>query len=447
MEPCDRSEPSFQHSETGLREYDSGFPGFQLIRAPEYEGLCAFEDLSVAGREDSFAVVQDERPATTLGSEDYSPSVAPTILPLMPTQSCTWLPRPPGGMGHCALRPGVWLSARPPSKPASRIGPVFSALTAGLPRPSRPPRSAPYIPRGAPKPKPSPAARGAYSSYPSCGNSSSGAAQPGRIASGLGMHSLALLSDSTHLESESVHMPFASADLARRTANPRTSATLHSKQWQRALVMWHDLCISIACASTMVSEILRQADPRPMLELLLRKVSDSTALRYMGTCIKVLATVSDLGYDLSGPSQVQLLDSIQVTQRALSSKGPLHQDNVLKALRWLRVTAALESWPCLHSGLFHSNVWRRDNPRKESVPLPLSFLVWLEGRVILHDLSDRPRGRSSCNAFRLHWSRTSPGRRMKQRMMPGHIPLERVRLPLGKRTLHCIALPLHSTRS
>ena len=156
------------------------------------------------------------------------------------------------------------------------------------------------------------------------------------------------------------------------------SASVHSRQWKKALLLWKDLALSIASASSNITEILASPMCATLLEHLLRRISDTTALRYIATCTKVIDSITALSLPLVDPTQVQLLDAIFAMQRSFRRDPGVHSDNVLKALRWLVKAASLESWPDLYDGLFATTSWRTLSPKKESVPLPLAFLLWLE---------------------------------------------------------------------
>ena len=161
-----------------------------------------------------------------------------------------------------------------------------------------------------------------------------------------------------------------------------SSTSIHSKQWKKALLLWKDLALSIASASTNITEILASPMSDTLLEHLLRRVSDTTALRYIATCTKVIDSIIALSLPLADPTQVQLLDAVFAMQRSFRGDPGVHSENVLKALRWLVKAALLENWPDLYDGLFATTSWRTLSPKKESVPLPLAFLLWLETCIL-----------------------------------------------------------------
>ena len=122
-------------------------------------------------------------------------------------------------------------------------------------------------------------------------------------------------------------------------------------------------------ASSCLPDIFSSTNCDKLLEKLLCKVSDTTALRYISSAIKIISALQDLGLPLEAPSQVQLIDSWLAAQKESGKDTCLRSENALKALRWLRQTAALHRWPDLYQALFATRAWKQVSPRKESVPL------------------------------------------------------------------------------
>ena len=135
------------------------------------------------------------------------------------------------------------------------------------------------------------------------------------------------------------------------STNLLSSASIHSRQWKKALLLWKDLALSIASASANITEILASPMCATLLEHLLRRISDTTALRYIATCTKVIDSITALSLPLVDPTQVQLLDATFYMQRPFRRDPGVHSDNVLKALRWLVKAALLESWPLVRRPL------------------------------------------------------------------------------------------------
>ena len=109
-------------------------------------------------------------------------------------------------------------------------------------------------------------------------------------------------------------------------------------------------------------------------------------LRYVQCCLQYFAMLGDLGLDMKSLSQVQAYD-VMIQLYRLPEDGeeipnscfPL---NTLKALRWMvKVTAV--GFPDLYSGLFHSVAHNRNEAdHRESTPLPLDFVAYLEHALL-----------------------------------------------------------------
>ena len=136
-------------------------------------------------------------------------------------------------------------------------------------------------------------------------------------------------------------------------------------------------------ASSCLPDIFASPNCDKLLEKLLCKISDTTALRYISSAVKMVSALQDLDLPLEAPSQVQLIDSWLAAQKEAGKDTSLHSENALKALRWLKQTAALHYWPDLYQALFATGAWKQVSPRKESIPLPLAFVVWLETRILM----------------------------------------------------------------
>ena len=163
---------------------------------------------------------------------------------------------------------------------------------------------------------------------------------------------------------------------------------MHSQHWTRALHLWCELCeLTSACSRLLLQDILHSDNRHALLEQLLRRVSDNTALRYIAVLWQLFTTVKDLELEISSLSQVQLVDAIHTLQRSRSHHASLHSLNVLKAIRWFASTVQPEGFPSLYQGLFHSKAWQSSSMRKEAVPLPLAFVLWLETELVFERLS------------------------------------------------------------
>ena len=298
-----------------------------------------------------------------------------------------------------ALLRSAWSTGKSVSRSRSR-GPSLT-LEPGCPKP---PPVHPLRATGAttlwnPLARPVPSSRGHYASYPSASSLTTVPKAMAAVGSSLqavpkkAQPSIRACSLPGHHLHSPGHVVLNLGKGQRSTAFPKqtvqegstnlvSSTSIHSKQWKKALLLWKDLALSIASASTNITEILASPMCDTLLEHLLRRVSDTTALRYIATCTKVIDSIIALSLPLADPTQVQLLDAVFAMQRSFRGDPGVHSDNVLKALRWLVKAALLENWPDLCDGLFATTSWRTLSPKKESVPLPLAFLLWLETCIL-----------------------------------------------------------------
>ena len=142
---------------------------------------------------------------------------------------------------------------------------------------------------------------------------------------------------------------------------------VHSQHWTRALHLWCELCELTSACSRLLQDILLSDNRHALLEQLLRRVSDNTALRYIAVLWQLFTTVKDLELEISSLSQVQLVDAIHTLQRSRSHHASLHSLNVLKAIRWFASTVQPDGFPSLYQGLFHSKAWQSSSMRKEAI--------------------------------------------------------------------------------
>ncbi|CAE7611146.1 unnamed protein product [Symbiodinium sp. CCMP2592] len=174
--------------------------------------------------------------------------------------------------------------------------------------------------------------------------------------------------------------------LPTRPANSTARVTLqndvHAKLRAKGLLLWRQLVLLLSPLSSALQEILESASSEALLSQLVSSVADTTLVRYVQSCLQYFALLQDLGFDASRISQVQAYDvmiqlyrSPEDEEEVPTSCFPL---NTLKALRWM-VKVATISFPDLYTGLFHSVAHQRNEAdRRESVPLPLDFVAYLE---------------------------------------------------------------------
>ena len=316
---------------------------------------------------------------------------SPTVEAVQPL-----VPRPvpkarPSALIHCTSKPKSVHRLTPRDSLGSRPKP---------PPPLRSSSDSSGVPSGPPKVKPVPSLRGHYAVYPS--------AALRQLASEQGAMSkspspcIAQESQAVSVQQPTLHSARSSGMSNKRglqaselpvESGPKKTvkhSSLHSGQWGKALTLWKELCILISCISSLLREILASPNSAALLEQLLRRVSDSTALRYISVLWGLFTTVRDLQLLLDSFSQVQLLDAIHVFQHSRSRSASVHSTNVLEALRWFSSTVKPDHFPSLHDGLFHSKSWRSATSKREAVPpwplcIGLRFLSsWLAFHLRMH---------------------------------------------------------------
>ena len=253
-------------------------------------------------------------------------------------------------------------------------------------------------PVACPKPRPVPSARGAYASYPSLttswGKQAEGATSKSspHVKAPVGMDTSCPLPSAARLLGAATGSQKRSVSFIPETSSGSSNKVIkhsdvHSQHWTRALHLWCELCELTSACSRLLQDILHSDNRHALLEQLLRRVSDNTALRYIAVLWQLFTTVKDLELEISSLSQVQLVDAIHTLQRSRSHHASLHSLNVLKAIRWFASTVQPDGFPSLYQGLFHSKAWQSSSMRKEAIPLPLAFVLWLETELVFERLS------------------------------------------------------------
>ena len=141
-----------------------------------------------------------------------------------------------------------------------------------------------------------------------------------------------------------------SAQLLQTTAKPSSSrcvalptqAAKHEATWSRVWGVWEEVVSLVQSTSHVLQQIAGSPQCLAVQRALLSRVSDTTALRYLTTCVQFLIMVRELGWDLANLTPVQILDVVFALRFDPDSK--IHATNAMKAIRWLAKTMALP-WP------------------------------------------------------------------------------------------------------
>ncbi|CAE7273536.1 unnamed protein product [Symbiodinium sp. KB8] len=122
--------------------------------------------------------------------------------------------------------------------------------------------------------------------------------------------------------------------------------------------------------------------PKVIKERLLSKVSDTTASRYLRSVQLFFVAFEELGGKLEQINEGLFLDAFFTVSRS-SEDGPLsNSQNVLKALRWYKKLLGLVTLPDLYGSAFSLMSASSEQEKKESIPLPLIFVAFLEGILL-----------------------------------------------------------------
>ena len=121
-------------------------------------------------------------------------------------------------------------------------------------------------------------------------------------------------------------------------------------------------------------------------DALLSRVSDTTALRYLATVRQLLTVLHDMSLDAVSLQPVMLVDAVYAMRADPCAK--IHASNSIKAIRWITKVLELPWNP-------YSPVFQIFDPqvkqKRESLPLPLGFVVFLERQLREESLACQTR--------------------------------------------------------
>ena len=245
-----------------------------------------------------------------------------------------------------------------PSEPFPKPLPAFLPMQPSLPE----------LPTAKPLPIPVPKPASFYASYPTSALASSGRT----ICSEVKPSGPSLLKPPP----ESVEISVC--DLQPSAPNTKvgfvSSRQVHQERSAAVVNLFLQLCAILQPLSRVLAGLQGSLNKLEFQSRLLRKVSDTTAVRYLRSALLFIQTVEDLGGTVLALTDALAADAIFVLRRA--GEGCLgHPSNVLKAVRWVSKTLEPVPWPNLWSSLFGIFSGSGAVERKESVPLPCSFLV------------------------------------------------------------------------
>ncbi|CAE7243908.1 unnamed protein product [Symbiodinium sp. CCMP2592] len=161
-----------------------------------------------------------------------------------------------------------------------------------------------------------------------------------------------------------------------------TSKDNHQACDERNKVLFDQLCISHGAYSEVLQQLSGSREGAVIKSRLLSKVSDTTAARYLRSVQLFFCAFEELGGNMESIDQGLSLDAFFALSRG-SEPGPLSNSiNVLKALRWYKKLLSLSCLPDLCGTAFSLLSNPSGQEKRESIPLPLSFVAFLERTLL-----------------------------------------------------------------
>ncbi|CAE7421679.1 unnamed protein product [Symbiodinium sp. CCMP2592] len=165
-------------------------------------------------------------------------------------------------------------------------------------------------------------------------------------------------------------------------AGMMTSKENHQACDERNKALFDQLCKSHGAYSSVLQQLESSREGAVIRSRLLNKVSDTTAARYLRSVQLFFCAFEELGGSMEAIDQGLFLDAFFALSRG-SDSGPLSNSiNVLKALRWYKKLLAIACMPDLYGTAFSLLSNPAGQEKRESIPLPLSFVAFLE-RMLL----------------------------------------------------------------
>ncbi|CAE7223782.1 unnamed protein product [Symbiodinium sp. CCMP2592] len=183
----------------------------------------------------------------------------------------------------------------------------------------------------------------------------------------------------TSLSTSSASHPPA---LRAPAAGMLTSKDNHQACDDRNKVLFEQLCRSHGAYSEVLHQLESSREGAVIRSRLLSKVSDTTAARYLRSVQLFFCAFEELGGNMDSIDQGFFLDAFFALSRG-SESGPLSNSiNVLKALRWYKKLLAIVCLPDLYGTAFSLLSNPAGQEKRESVPLPLAFVAFLERTLL-----------------------------------------------------------------
>ena len=184
------------------------------------------------------------------------------------------------------------------------------------------------------------------------------------------------VSDRTHPTPHAFVSPAAksrrpeSADVASFATKEHS----HARNWEVVYKMWSQVLLLVSALSPVLMSAEHSAHKDALHRALLARISDTTALRYLRVVLLLLDFLQESVSSLGDVTEVVLVDALYGLRADPACR--VHGSNSVKALRWLVKVLQLPWNPW--SSLFQVFDPNRDRQRREAVPVPPFFLLWLE---------------------------------------------------------------------
>lgn len=156
---------------------------------------------------------------------------------------------------------------------------------------------------------------------------------------------------------------------------------IHHQERQKVFFMWRQLLGLVSFHSDLCVTLERAKFPEALERKMLDGFAESTLLRYLAATLQFLQALQDAGHSLDALEAHHILDILSSSVSDESEDLPC-AINLLKALRWAVKILGLRDFPNLYTPLFQPFLENPNTESKESLPLPLKFLVSLEYGII-----------------------------------------------------------------
>ena len=175
---------------------------------------------------------------------------------------------------------------------------------------------------------------------------------------------------------------FAPRNLQPPPSGVTTSRDLHHVADAKNSALFAELCERHGTFSEVLQQLRGSHHGASIKARLLSKVSDTTAARYLRSVQLFFSAFEELGGQLADIDQGLFLDAFFALSRS-TEDGPLsNSQNVIKALRWYKKLLGIACLPDLYGPAFSLLSSAATQEKRESIPLPLCFLAFLERTLL-----------------------------------------------------------------